>query len=137
MSTNLPAVRRRRFIQNLKAGDRVKWIGLAPDIPYGTISDVNGGLVLVVVDMPNGDRWDQEIYREEITERVSEFNPIPITALRLKYLIELAEPETEERRRRRIEAQEELMFLLDQQQIMRTTKGDWIIDPAWGLEKFL
>lgn len=136
MSDNLPAVRRRRFVQNLKAGDRIRWIGLAPDIPYGTVSSVSGCIIMVVVDRPNGDRWDQEIYREEVTERLSEFNPIPVTQLRLKYLIELSEPETEERKRRRIEAQEELMFLLDQQQIMRTTRGDWIIDPTWGLEKF-
>jgi hypothetical protein len=132
VSSNLPAVRRRRIIQNLKAGDKIKFLGLRPDIPYGIISSTDGPSLMVVVENKEGERWDQEIYREEVTERLAEYVPVPITSLRLKYLLEMAQPEDIDRKSRRQVAQEEIMDLLEQGQIFRTSNGVWGINPEWG-----
>lgn len=137
MSDNLPAVRKRRFVQNLKIGDLVKFIGAGPDCTQGIVSNINGAYVYMVWKTPEGDYHEIERYREEITERLSEFNPVPVTQHRLKCLLELAAPETEERERQRIEAQEDLMDLLNQGQIFRNSRGVWCIDPTWGLEESL
>jgi hypothetical protein len=122
--------------KNLKVGDRVKFVGAGPDCTEGVISDINGELVMIVIDKPNGDRFEVERYRGEITERLAEFQPVPITGMRLRYLIEMAEPESEERQQRRVDAQEELMEMLKTGQVMRTSRGHWIIDPEWGLDRF-
>lgn len=126
---------KRRPIQNLKAGDMVKFVGAGPDCTEGVIDHFNGSYVYLIWQAPDGTHHQIERYREEITERVSEFNPIPVTESRLKYLLEQAAPETEERQRRRVEAQEELMSLLNQGQIFRNSRNVWCIDPTFGLEK--
>lgn len=135
MSSNLPAVRRPRYVQNLKEGDKVKFVGAGPNCTEGVVSSLSGGYVYIVWTTPEGEHHEIERYREEITQRLSEFNPVPITEHRLKYLLEQAEPETEERQRRRVNAQEDLMDLLNQGQIFRNSRGVWCIDPSWGLEK--
>jgi hypothetical protein len=49
--------------------------------------------------------------------------------MRLTYLLEQAAPEDINRKSRREMAQEELMDLLDQGQIFRTSNGTWGINP--------
>lgn len=126
---NLPIVRRQRFVKNLKSGDLVKFIGAGPNCTQGVIREVNGGYVYIVWKSPD-DGWQEiERYAEEITERLSEFNMVPVTAIRLKYLLEQAAPEDSDRVARREMAQEELMELLDEGQIFRTSNGVWGINP--------
>jgi hypothetical protein len=131
-------VRRRRFVQNLKSGDKVKFVGAGPECTEGVVDRINGGYVYIICyDKKEHTFFEIERYREEITERLSEFNPVPCTQMRLKYLLEMAEPETEERQRRRVEAQEDLMDLLNQGQIFRNSRGVWCLNPEFGLEQFL
>jgi hypothetical protein len=124
--------------KNLKAGDRVKFIGAGPNCTEGVIDRIDGHMVYIVcLDKENYTFFEIERFRDEITERTAEFQPIPCTQIRLKYLLEMAEPETEERQRRRVDAQEELMSLLNQGQIFRNSRGVWCLDPTFGLEKYL
>jgi hypothetical protein len=107
----------------------VKFVGAGPDCTQGIIRDINGGYVYIVWKSPD-DGWHEiERYVEEITERLSEFNVVPVTAMRLTYLLEQAAPEDINRKSRREMAQEELMDLLDQGQIFRTSTGAWGINP--------
>jgi hypothetical protein len=129
MGDNLPVVRRRRFVQNLKSGDRVKFVGAGPNCTEGVVRDLNGGYVYIVCKDTDGTFFEIERYREEITERLSEFNMVPVTAMRLQYLLEQAAPEDINRKSRREMAQEELMDLLDQGQVFRTSTGSWGINP--------
>jgi hypothetical protein len=138
VSDNLPAVRKPRFVQNLKPGDEVEFVGAGPKCTKGVVARLNGGYVYIIChDAEGHTHFEIERYREEVKKRLSEFNPIPCTQTRLKYLLELAEPETDERKRMRITAQEELMDLLNEGQIFRNSRGVWCIDPTYGLEKYL
>jgi len=124
--------------RKLKPGDTVKFIGAGPECTEGVIDRFNGEYVYIVcLDKKSHEFFEIERYRGEITERTAEFQPIPCTQMRLKYLLEMAEPETEERQRRRVDAQEELMSLLNQGQIFRNSRGVWCLDPTFGLEKYL
>jgi hypothetical protein len=122
-------VRRRRYVQNLKAGDLVKFVGAGPNCTQGVVRERYGAYVYIVCKDEDGTFFEIERYFEEITERLSEFNVVPVTAMRLTYLLEQAAPEDINRKSRREMAQEELMDLLDQGQIFRTSNGTWGINP--------
>jgi hypothetical protein len=120
---------KRRPVFNLKAGDRVKFVGAGPNCTEGVVRDIYGGYVYIVCKDADGTFYEIERYKEEVTERISEFNVVPVTACRLTYLLEQAAPEDINRKSRREMAQEELMDLLDQGQIFRTSTGAWGINP--------
>lgn len=124
--------------KNLKSGDKVKFVGAGPKCTEGVIDNISGGYAYIVcLDKETHTFFEIERYVEEVTERLAEFQPVPCTQTRLKYLLEQAEPETEDRKRRRVAAQEDLMDLLNQGQIFRNSRGVWCLNPEFGLEQYL